>query len=208
MTKRLLIAVFAVALMAPPASLTSVVAAQERTPPAPTPPPAPPAPPQPGETPPTAPTPPEPPQPPQPPVVQSMSNVQLDVVITDTISGKPEAKTVTLVLRNGQGGSIRTQGLIWPRESAPAEVELALDGLVSIVGPELVAARVTFTYAAPPQEPDGAATAPEALRPPAKLTENLNTILRSGRPLVVSRSADPVTNRTVTVELTATIHEP
>jgi hypothetical protein len=50
--------------------------------------------------------------------------------------------------------------------------------------------------------------APARTPAPAKVTQNLATVLRSGRPLIVSRSADPATNRTVTVEMTATIREP
>jgi DNA-binding MarR family transcriptional regulator len=40
------------------------------------------------------------------------------------------------------------------------------------------------------------------------VTESLTAMLRSGQAMLVSRSADPATNRTVTVELTATIREP
>lgn len=40
-----------------------------------------------------------------------------------------------------------------------------------------------------------------------QLRQQINVMLRNGKPLLVSRSADPVTDRTVTVELTATIRE-
>lgn len=42
---------------------------------------------------------------------------------------------------------------------------------------------------------------------PPNLQQSINVLLRSGKPLLVSRSADPFTDRTVTVELTATILE-
>ena len=87
-----------------------------------------------------------------------------------------------------------------------AAVELGLDANVNVLGPDLVEVNVTFNYAA---SPTVAASAPSESTPtPARVTENLAVVLRSGRPLLVSRSADPVTNRTVTVELTATIREP
>jgi hypothetical protein len=221
MTKRMLIAVFAVGLMAPlPATFAAATAAaQERTSTAPVPPPPPPAPPAaPGRpAPPDAP----PPPPPPPAAVLPPKNVQLDIVITDTISGKPEAKRVTLVLRSGRNGSIRTQGHVLVSRTGPtfvgvptepqaflteveSPVELALDGNVTVLGPDHVDVNVTFNYAAPPQATPTSTSAPT----PARVSENIAVVLRSGRALLASRSADPVTNRTVTVELTATIREP
>lgn len=213
MTKRLLIAVFAASLMAPPLSTSTVAmaAAQERPAPVvptrPTPPPAPVAPAQGAK-----PVPPTPPPAPTPATrqaeaqQQANANVQLDVVVTDTVSGKPEGKRVTLLLRNGHSGSVRTKGqlVIAGRGSWP--LELGLDGRVRIYGPGLVEAMVTFTYAAPPSNPGEEIPGP--LNSPAEVTESLTVMLRSGQPMLVSQSANPVTNRTVTVELTATVREP
>lgn len=145
-------------------------------------------------------------------------NVQLDIAITDTISGKPETKNVMLVLQIGRAGSVRTVGhVLVPlpvRDMASGDparvplgyeehlVELNLDGMVGVVESDLVAATVTFVYSAPPNSSPGASA------PTPRVNENVAVLLRSGKPLVVSRTADPVTNRTVTVELTATIREP
>lgn len=223
MTKTLLLAIVTATLVASPAEwVTSAEAVEARvsltqTPaPQPEPPPPPPAPPP--QRAPNAPVP--PPQPAGPPP----KNVQLDVVITDTISGKPEAKRVTLLLRQGRGGSIRTKGEVsaWSSRSfmmggsgdartvqqhVTTPVELALDGNVQLLGQDLVDVNVTFDYAAPPQNV-AADSGDPGTSTPAKVTESISVVLRSGRPLLVSRSADPVTNRTVTVELTATIREP
>jgi hypothetical protein len=203
MTKRLLIALFVATLLAPlPWALPLAARADARTPQAPpTPPPAPPEP--------TA----KPAPPPPPPAAparqvdgQPNANVQLDVVVTDTVSGKPEGKRVTLLLRNGHSGSVRTKGQLSIGGRGSWPLELGLDGRVRIFGPGLIEAMVTFTYAAPPLNP-GEET-PGPLNSPAEVTESLTVMLRSGQPMLVSRSADPVTNRTVTVELTATIREP
>lgn len=208
MTKRLLIAVFAAGLVAPltGTSTASIAAAQERTSPAPTPPPPPPAPPAaPPAAPARPPAPPAPPQAPRPPQPSlPPANVQLDIVITDTISGKPEAKRVTLVLRNGGNGSIRTQGQFVSARNTSDHVELALDGNVHVLSPELVDVTVTFSYV--PPRANVSDTTDSAMAP--RISESLTATLRSGRPLLVSRSADPATNRTVTVEMTATIREP
>jgi len=218
MTKRLLIALFVATLVAPlPSGLALSADAEVLASQAP-------------PTPPAAPEPPAKPMPPTPPAApaqparqvgdaplvrsggqtdgQQNANVQLDVVVTDTISGKPEGKRVTLLLRNGHSGSLRTKGQIWVDGQLWA-VELGLDGRVRILGPGLIEAMVTFTYAAPPL--GSGASGEEARRqlsPPAEVTESLTAMLRSGQPMLVSRSADPVTNRTVAVELTATIREP
>jgi hypothetical protein len=205
MTKRLLIALFVATLVATlPSNWTASAEAQERTAPAPTPPTPPPAPPE-------APAKPVPPPPPPAPPARQLegqpnANVQLDVVVTDTVSGKPEGKRVTLLLRNGHSGSVRTKGQLLIAGRGAWPLELGLDGRVRIYGPGLVEAMVTFTYAAPPSNP-GEET-PGPLNSPAEVTESLTVMLRTGQPMLVSRSADPVTNRTVTVELTATIREP
>ena len=92
------------------------------------------------------------------------------------------------------------------RQEPEVGVELALDGSVQLTGRDLVNVNVTFTYAAPPSAGTGNSELRE-VHPP-RVTESIAVVLRSGRPLLVSRSADPVTNRTVSVELTATIMEP
>jgi hypothetical protein len=132
------------------------------------------------------------------------TNVQLDITITDTISGTPEAKRVTLVLRNNGNGSIRTQGQVRSPQNVLDQVELALDGNVRVLSRDVVDVTITFNYLPPRASVPGVAD--PAMAP--RISESLMTTLRSGRPLLVSRSADPATNRTVTVELTATIREP
>ena len=135
------------------------------------------------------------------------TNVELEVVITDTVSGKPEAKRVTLLLQNRRPGSIRTVGSTRSPAGPMVDVELALDGSVTILSPEVIQVAVTFKYAAPPLALDASAGRVISDQP-ASVSEQIMVALRSGRRLLVSRSADPVTNRTVTVELTATIREP
>lgn len=111
---------------------------------------------------------------------------------------------MTLVLRNGGNGSIRTQGQVVSARNMSDHVELALDGSIRVLSPELVDVTVTFNYV--PPRANVSDTADSAMAP--RISESLMATLRSGRPLLVSRSADPATNRTVTVEMTATIREP
>lgn len=198
MTKSLLIALFAATLAVPALPVAVSAAADQNAPvvPATQVTPAVPA---------TPPGPPQPPRPPQPAIPPT--NVQLDIVITDTISGKPEAKRVTMMLRHRSSGQIRTQGQVMSSRNMPSSVELALDGNVQVLSSELVDVNVTFEYMPPPPNVTGSADSSTQSMAP-RVSESLSVVLRSGRPLLVSRSADPATDRTVTVELTATIREP
>jgi hypothetical protein len=128
------------------------------------------------------------------------ANIRLDLAITDTYGGSPSKKTVTMLIRSGQGGRIRTANNL-----AGAEVKLNVDAIVrshrvSANGPTWMEAQVTFEYT-PAQQPtvEGARTFP------AQLHESIDVVLLDGKPLVVSQSADPATDRRVTVELTATM---
>jgi hypothetical protein len=140
--------------------------------------------------------------------VSALRNVELSVVITDTISGSPQVKEVTMMLYSGRAGSIRTEGMLHRDGAQAVAVRLAVDAIVTAVTEELVEGRVTFEYAAPPAPAGPTVMGAERQNTPAGVSESLTTLLRSGRSQIVSRSADPVTNRSVTVELTATVLEP
>jgi hypothetical protein len=128
------------------------------------------------------------------------ANIRLDLAITDTYGGSPLKKTVTMLIRSGQNSRIRTSNNL-----AGWEVKLNVDATVrshrvTPNGPSFIEAQVTFEYT-PAQQPafEGART------PPAQLHESIDVVLLDGKPLVVSQSADPATDRRVTVELTATL---
>jgi hypothetical protein len=138
----------------------------------------------------------------------SAPNIRLDLVITDTHGGTPVKKTVSMLVRNGGSGSIRTSSPA-PRDPnvfgppPTTAVELNLDAHASEVRNGLINVTITFEYTPAGGQP--APTSPESLAP--RLRESLDVVLRTGRALLVSQSADPATERTVTVELTATFRE-
>jgi hypothetical protein len=125
------------------------------------------------------------------------TNVKLDLTIADTYTGEPSQKTVSMLLLNRESGLIRTSN----RLPSGAGVNLNVDARVEILDADLVKVMVTFEYT-PAQEPHPAATQPGR---PAELHESLTVVLKNGESLIVSRSADPASDRTVTVELTATV---
>lgn len=127
------------------------------------------------------------------------SNVKLDLAITDTYGGTPSKKTVSMLILPSQNGRIRTSNVL---PGTGIEVKLNVDAHVSMSTPGFMTVMVTFEYT-PAQVQADAAT---SLRP-AQLHESIYVAVQDGKPLVVSQSADPVTDRRVTVELTATIQK-
>jgi hypothetical protein len=211
MTKRLLIALFAVALMAPlPAtSMTSIAAAQERTSPAPTPPPPPPAPPAAPARPPAPPAaPPAPPQAPRPPQPEMQGNIQLDIVITDTRDGKPDRKTVSMLVRNGSRSSIRSTGSVQTRITTGATANYNVSGVGLNLDASAYRATRDQVHVSATFEFTTALSQGDAQGVPSVHTQRIEVAVQSGKTLLVSRSADPLSDRTVTVELTATVREP
>jgi hypothetical protein len=154
--------------------------------------------------------------PPRAPALPSLTaNVKLDLTITDTYTGSPVKKTVSMLVLNGSSGMIRTANKL----ANGSNVGLNIDAAATIHQGGLVTVRVTFEYT-PAQAtamPPNTIEEREALRvkqserglsptsQPAQLHETLSVVLQDGKPLLVSQSADPTTDRKVTVELMATI---
>jgi hypothetical protein len=148
-------------------------------------------------------------QPTAPALPTVTSNIKLDLTITDTYTGTPVKKTVSMLILNGSNGMIRTSN----RLATGFVVGLNVDAAALIHQGGLITVRVTFEYT-PAQTGASAGTDPKAAqaeqglstRPqPAELHESLSVILQDGKPLLVSQSADPTTDRKVTVELMATV---
>lgn len=134
--------------------------------------------------------------------VRALTNVQVELTITDqTGAGAPEKKTVTMVVSSGSWGKIRSAGNVRPGpDSPPAIVELNVDArpFVSVEGP--IQMELTLVY-----RPLGAATDDMARGRPLPLNQSLTVILQSGKPLVVSQAADPLNDRKIGVEVKATV---
>ena len=144
------------------------------------------------------------------------ANVKLDLTITDTYTGTPVKKTVSMLILNGSNGMIRTSN----RLATGPTVGLNIDAAARIHQGGLITVRVTFEYTpAQASGPPSAGTHEqiEAAKSqlaekglsfasqPAELHESISVILQDGKPLLVSQSADPTTDRKVTVELMATV---
>lgn len=133
--------------------------------------------------------------------VRSLANVQIELMLTDQIGSQPaEKKTVSMIVSSGHWGKVRSAGTVMPVGSAPFAVELNVDArpLVSTEGP--IQLELVLEYSPP------ASDARETLKTrPTGMNQSLTVVLQSGKPLVVSQAADPVSDRKVVVEVKATV---
>ena len=154
--------------------------------------------------------------PPRAPALPTVTaNVKLDLTITDTYTGTPVKKTVSMLILNGSNGMIRTAN----RLANGSQVGLNVDAAAMIHQGGLITIRLTFEYT-PAQGGGPSVSTREQIETartqlaekglsltfqPAELHESISVVLQDGKPLLVSQSADPTTDRKVTVEVMATI---
>lgn len=147
--------------------------------------------------------PPPPPAPPAPPL--RGVNVQLEFTITDQKgSGAPDKKTVSMMTSNGTWGRIRASATVRPgpeRGGPPVPVSLNVDARPYMAGNDAIQTEITIEY-----RPVGATIADEPVRmDPTILNQSLTVILQSGKSMVISQAADPITDRKIVVEVKATV---
>jgi hypothetical protein len=116
------------------------------------------------------------------------ANIRIELTITDQRSdSQTPPKTVTLLVEDRQNGRLRTG-----RGSAA----LNLDARPEIVREGRIRVGVALEYT--PQD------SPER-QPQPPIQESVTALLEDGKPLLISQSADPVTDRKVRVEVKATV---
>ncbi len=132
-------------------------------------------------------------------------NVRFDVTITDTGSGKPVTKALSLTIMPGNNSasirnSARIPGMVTSddgQRAVPASVVLNVDvRAVSSVETNAVRANVSVEY-----QP----YVPEAKSQPGVITASATSVFYDGRRTQILQAADPVSDRRTTVEVTATI---
>ena len=138
---------------------------------------------------------------PGPKFVRTLTNVQVELTLTDQVGAQPpEKKTVSMIVSNGNWGKVRSAATIRPIGDAPFPVELNVDArpFVSLEGQ--IQLEMTLVYSPP------TSGGQEALKSRVSgINQSLTVVLQSGKPLVVSQAADPVSDRKVVVEVKATI---
>jgi hypothetical protein len=132
---------------------------------------------------------------PGPRFVRSLTNVQVELTLTDQLgTGAPQKKTVSMIVASGSLGKIRNTAA----RIGPTQIGLNVDArpFVSTEGP--IQLELTLYY----YPPQGDEKDPGM---PTELNQSLTVVLQSGKPLVVSQAADPVSDRKVVVEVKATV---
>lgn len=138
-----------------------------------------------------------------PKFVRALTNVQIELTLTDQLgTNPPEKKTVTVIASSGSWGKVRSAANVHPIGEPPYSVELNVDArpFVSVDGP--VQLELAFVYA--PVKGSGDPKFGPAQRP-SGINQSQTVILTSGKPLIVSQAADPVSDRKVIVEVKATV---
>jgi hypothetical protein len=123
-------------------------------------------------------------------------------------------KTVTVVTGEGVQGFVRSQATFFGNPTVPLNVDVEPvvlpDGKIRLglgVQYDLPAPPTVVTDSAsgrPVESPNNVRSALGNLTR-TEIRQNLRVVLDSGKPLMVSQSADPVGDRKVTVEVVATI---
>jgi hypothetical protein len=178
-------------------AIAGIVALLAATTTAQTPPPVPAAPAKP--RPPASPArPPEPPPAPAPRRGQPI-NVRVEVTITDQRgAAAPIKKTLSVIVADQQSGMVRSESL----SPNIGTIPLHIDAAPEILQDGKIRLRFGLSYDLPMEN--------QPTRPPdpmakTSVRENLSLILESGKPMLVTQSADPVGDRQVMVELKATV---
>ena len=133
--------------------------------------------------------------------VRTLTNVQIELTLTDQVGTQvPDKKTVSMIVASGNWGKVRSAGSARPPGEAPFGVELNVDArpYVSVDGP--IQLELTLHYA-----PPGGADKDSLKVRPTGINQSMTVVLQSGKPLVISQAADPVSDRKVIVEVKGTI---
>ena len=189
----------------PPAAPAPAAAAAPQAPPAPPPPPA-------AATAPQAPRTPQPARAPRastgeapdPPEIMRRSrgqlvNLRLEFTVTDQIGNAPPVKkTITMNVADGESGRIRTNAEVYRRNAATTIVPLSVDASPEIDG-NRIRLRASLEYQLL-KDPE-----PDLPAGKTSITQSVTAILSDGVSTILSQSADPLTDRKVTLEVKATI---
>ncbi|MFO7694573.1 MAG: hypothetical protein R6V57_15920 [Vicinamibacterales bacterium] len=200
------------AVAAAPAAAPSDVATFGQAPPVPPTPPAPPAPA--AAAAPQAPAAPRSPQAPRPArattgeapapaearhVRGQLLNLRLEFTVMDQIgTAAPVRKTVMMNVADGESGRIRTNAEV-PRNKAWTTVPLSVDAYPTIEGTK-IRLRASLEYQLLSEAPG-----PDLPAGKTSMTQSVTALLNDGVSTILCQSADPLTDRKVTLEVKATI---
>jgi hypothetical protein len=126
-------------------------------------------------------------------------NLRLEFTVTDQIGAAPPVKkTVMMNVADGESGRIRTNAEV-PRNKNWTTVPLSVDAYPMIEGTKIrLRASLDYQLLSEAQGPDLPAGK-------TSMTQSVTSLLSDGVQTVLCQSADPLTDRRVTLEVKATI---
>jgi glucose/arabinose dehydrogenase len=128
-------------------------------------------------------------------------NTQIEITITDQPGPEqPSKKLVTMVVADRQNASIRTSGWVVTKDGGRREVNINVDARPVLLRSREGSIQLDLLLQ---YQPSGTAGSESSAQ--TGLNERISSILESGKSLVVSQSADPLSDRRITVEVKATI---
>jgi hypothetical protein len=143
--------------------------------------------------------------------------VKVDVTITEQNGTEaPVKKIVSLLVADGRSSSVRTITAVPTYTGNMRDLPLNIDANVTVTPEQRVLLDLRFNYSSigimEPVLPKGFTPKNEDERVASgsrpslvAIVENLTALLTPGTPVAVARSADPATDRIVTVEVKAEI---
>jgi len=139
----------------------------------------------------------------QPPTLVQMGqpiNVKVEVTITDQRGSMPVVKkTVTVVTADGMNGFIRSMANF----SSLGNVPLNIDVAPQILADGKIRLRVNLEYDLPATMGQAESNA-ERIPRVTQIRENLAVIVENSREIIAAQSADPISDRQVTIGIKAT----
>jgi len=127
-------------------------------------------------------------------------NLRLEFTVTDQIGAAPPVrKTITMNVADGESGRIRTNAEVHRKNAAMTVVPLSVDAYPAIEGGK-IRLRASLEYQLLKDEPEPGVPAGKT-----SITQSVTSILTDGVAAILSQSADPLTDRKVTLEVKATI---
>ena len=141
------------------------------------------------------------PTPPAPRRTGQPVNVRIDLSINDQRGGSaPIKRTLSMIVADGMGGSIRSQSEVLAVGSVPLNV----DAEPELIADNKIRLRLTLQYDWPAPF-EGGRDAPRGTVVKTTLRDSVALILENDKPMIAAQSADPIGDRQVTVEVKATI---
>ena len=138
-------------------------------------------------------------------------NVRIEVTFTEQRSDAPvQAKTVTVTTGDGHWGRVRAQAQSSGMGGTPLNVdarpEVQPDGRM-VVALTLEHGDKRVSQVEMPKPPEGGTVVgvPQRNITDVVMNQSVTVVLESGKPLVITQAADPVSDRKVTVEVKATV---